>query len=134
MIIIIKKWENVTVQLIRVPESVMYVHLSVDTCKLPTREQHVANRNCRKALSLTIRYGYLTAGDGPAFCVPPPSLQQKMMGFVHCESGNRSATLNSRPVRLLAAWMLCKSPAPLTLFLYFNALVSTMARGYIPPG
>lgn len=67
-----KNWEYVTAQVIRVPESVMYVHLSVCTCKLPTIELHVANKNCRKASSLTIRYGYLTAGDLAVFCVQPP--------------------------------------------------------------
>lgn len=70
--IIIKNWERVTAQVIRALASVLHVQLSVDTCKLHTREQRVANKNCRKALSLTIRYGYLTAGDFPAFCVQHP--------------------------------------------------------------
>lgn len=78
VLIIIKiNWERVTAQVIRVLASVMHVQLSVDTCKLHTREQRVANKNCRKALSLTIRYGYLTAGDFPAFCVQPPHHNKK---------------------------------------------------------
>lgn len=69
--------------------------------------------NCREALSLTIRYGYLTAGDFAVFCVQPPSLQHKMMGFVHRKSGNGSARLNSRLGRLLAVLILCLSPVRL---------------------
>lgn len=77
-IIIIKNWEYVSAQVIRVPESAMHVHPSVDTCKLHTRKQRVANKNCREASSLTIRYGYLTAGGFPAFCVQhPPTTTKK---------------------------------------------------------
>lgn len=64
-------------QVIRVPELVLNVHPSV--CKLPTRELHVANKNCRKALSLTIRYGYLTAGGFAVICVQPPPYNIKWL-------------------------------------------------------
>lgn len=70
-------WEYVTAQVIRVPESVMYVPLCLCTCKLPTGEPHVANKNRRKALSLTIRYGYLTAGDFAVLYVQPPPSSTK---------------------------------------------------------
>lgn len=37
-----------------------------------TRGQCVTNKKCRKALSLTARYGHLTVGDVPAFCLQSP--------------------------------------------------------------
>lgn len=119
MSIIIINWERVTAQVIRVSASVMHVHPSVDTCKRHTREQRVANKNCRKALSLTIRYGYLTAGDCPAFCVQHPPTTKEMMGFVHCKSGDGSTTLNSRLVRLLAV---CNALFPLTRLFYWREI------------
>lgn len=49
-----------------------------------TRGQYVTNKNCRRASSLTARYGHQTVRDVPAFCLQL-SLQQTWMGFISAQ-------------------------------------------------